>query len=370
MPHRTLDNYDTTTTNQPMSNTNTESVTNRSEIVFITDAQDCNPNGNPMGENRPRIDPVTQQAAITDVRLKRYLRDQLRADDHQIFVKRTGDGAEIRAALALDLFEDVETPDDLPKVDNIESEFLARATDIRYFGATLSFNADTDNELYEAVKERFPTQFTGPVQFTPARSLNEVETNEETSMLTSVIATQDDNEQGGFGLNDYRIKYGIFPFHGLIDEHGASDTALTEADVERLDTLCWRALKNQTISRSKVGQEPRLYVRAEFSTDGYHVGDLHNDIELDDAGSAPDAEIRSVRDVSLDVTNLVDTLSAVAEDGHLKTVHIAGSRRLAIACEGAEIETADEIADELAERDVPVHEIDVYEEFDETLPAE
>ena len=81
MPHRTLDDYETATP-RPMleSDSNSESVTNRSEIVFVTDAQDCNPNGDPMGEDRPRIDPVTQQAAITDVRLKRYLRDQLRSD--------------------------------------------------------------------------------------------------------------------------------------------------------------------------------------------------------------------------------------------------------------------------------------------------
>lgn len=356
--------------NQPMSENNTEPVTNRSEIVFVTDAQDCNPNGNPMGENRPRIDPVTQQAAITDVRLKRYLRDQLESDGHPIFVKKTGDGVDIRAALALDLFEDVESVDDLDELDNIESEFLDRATDVRYFGATLSFNKSPENELYQEVKERFPSQFTGPVQFSPARSLNAVETNEETSMLTSVIATQDDKDQGGFGLEDHRIKYGIFPFHGLIDEHGATDTALSSADVERLDTLCWRALKNQTISRSKVGQEPRLYVRAEYATDGYHVGDLQNDLEIDDDESDPDGELRSVRDVCLDVTDLVETLARVADDGHLETVHVAGSGRLSVTCDGAEIETADEIATALDERGVPVHEIEVYEEFDRTLPAE
>ncbi|MDZ7730686.1 MAG: type I-B CRISPR-associated protein Cas7/Csh2 [Natrialbaceae archaeon] len=246
----------------------------------------------------------------------------------------------------------------------------AKATDVRYFGATLSFNADTNDEPYEAVKERFPSQFTGPVQFSPARSLNAVETNEETSMLTSVIATQDEKEQGGYGLDDHRIKYGIFPFHGLVDEHGASDTHLKAADVERLDTLCWRALKNQTISRSKIGQEPRLYVRAEYSTDGYHVGDLHNDVTLDEAESKPDGEMRSVRDVCLDVSGLVETLASVANDGHLETVHITGSNRLAVTCDEAEIEAADEIAAELEGRGVPVDGFDVYQKFNETSTTE
>lgn len=365
MTSRTLDNYNGQ--DQSMSESTTDSVTNRSEIVFVIDAQDCNPNGNPIGENRPRIDPITQKAAITDVRLKRYLRDQLRADEHSIFVKRTGDGAGSRAELALDLFSEVESPDDFDEIDDIRTEFLARATDIRYFGATLSFNKDPEDELEEAVRKRFPSQFTGPVQFSPARSLNAVETNEETGTLTSVIGTQSGKEQGGFDLDDHRIKYGIFPFHGLVDEHGARDTDLTSTDVERLDTLCWRSIKNQTLSRSKVGQEPRLYVRAEYETEGYHVGDLHTDLELGEE-SKPDGEMRSVRDVRLNVTNLVETLSSVAEEGHLKTAHITGSHRLRVACAGSTIETADELPAELKNRGVPVHEIDVYEEFKRTLP--
>ncbi len=351
------------------TSTDTKSVTNRSEIVFVTDAQDCNPNGNPMGENRPRIDQVTQQAVVTDVRLKRYLRDQLRADGHDIFVKQTGDGADSRAELALDLFGDIDTAEDFEAIDDIEAEFLSRATDIRYFGATLSFNKDPEDELFEAIKDRFPSQFTGPVQFSPARSLNAVETSEETSMLTSVIATQSGKEQGGFALDDHRIKYGIFPFHGLVDEHGADDTNLSSADVERLDTLCWRALKNQTISRSKVGQEPRLYLRAEYSTPGYHVGDLHTDLELGD-GSKPDGEIRSVRDVTLDVTRLVETLSDVADAGHLETVHVSGSDRLTVTCDGVDISTAAEFGEALDQVGVPVHEVSVYDEFEHTLPAE
>ena len=345
-----------------MSETST-TVENRSEIVFITDAQDCNPNGNPMGENRPRIDPVTNTAIVTDVRLKRYLRDQLASDGHSIFVKKTGEGSTVRARLALDLFEDVETVEDLDAIDDISREFLAKATDVRYFGATLSFNV-TDDDLLEAVKEQFPSEFTGPVQFSPARSMNRVETNEESSKLTSVIATQEDKEQGGFGLDDHRIKYGVFPFHGVIDEHGAEDTNLSPEDVERLDTLCWRSLKNQTLSRSKIGQEPRIYVRVEYETPGYHLGDLHHGFTIDEDASAPESEMRDVRDVTIDVTDFVEWVSGAASD--IETVHIVGSERLAIRCNGEE-GTAADLPSILDSNGVTVHEIDVYDEFEETL---
>jgi hypothetical protein len=63
-------------------------VTNRSEIVFLYDAEDTNPNGNPLSANdRPRIDETTGKAVVTDVRLKRYLRDQLDDDDYGIYIR-------------------------------------------------------------------------------------------------------------------------------------------------------------------------------------------------------------------------------------------------------------------------------------------
>ncbi|SHH65730.1 type I-B CRISPR-associated protein Cas7/Csh2 [Halobaculum gomorrense] len=346
----------------------TTTVENRSEIVFLTDAQDCNPNGNPLGENRPRVDQETGQGIVTDVRLKRYLRDQLVDDGHSVFVRKTEEGKSTsRAQLALNALGDIDDPEEVEAIENVRDEFLDSAVDVRYFGATLSFNADEEG-LEEAVRSAFGEgNYTGPVQFSPARSLNAVQLNEESNTLTSVIATGTEQEVGGFGLDDHRIKYGLFPFHGVVNEHGAHDTHLSAADVKRLDTLCWRAMKNQTISRSKVGQEPRLYLRAEFQTDGYHVGDLHNGIQLDTDNSKPDRELRNVTDVAVDVTALVDRLASVAD--HIETVHVIGDEFLDITYDG-DTHSAAAFGELLEEHNVPVHEIDVYDEFKTTLPPE
>jgi CRISPR-associated protein Csh2 len=373
----TLGSYDESTDEEPAADephTSTTTMTsntveNRSEIVFITDAQDCNPNGNPLDENRPRRDPITDQAVVTDVRLKRYLRDQLDGDGHGVFIKKTGDESQVRARLALDVLGDVSDPEDVEAIEDIRNDFLDAATDVRYFGATLSFNADTNNELLDAVADAFEGgNYTGPVQFSPARSLNAVEENEESNTLTSVIATQDDKTTGGFDLDDNRLKYAIFPFHGLVDENGASDTKLTQSDVERLDTLCWRAMKNQTISRSKVGQEPRLYVRVEYATDAYHVGDLHNGFDLDSERSELDAELRNVTDATLDVTKFVDRLASASD--HVETVHVVGNEYLDVSYDGEQYGTAADLADLLEDHGLSTREIDVYTEFKETLPAD
>ncbi|NLV11152.1 type I-B CRISPR-associated protein Cas7/Csh2 [Halomicrobium mukohataei] len=348
-------------------------ASNRSEIVFAYDAVDANPNGNPLsGANRPRIDPQTDQAIVTDVRLKRYLRDQLEDDGHGVYIRNVkeddGDQA-TREDLLEDRLKDVEL-DDVDE-DEIEAavfqQFLENSADVRYFGATMS--VDMDEERYGEIAEALPDHFTGPVQFSPGKSLHPVMENEEYDSLTSVIATGDGKEQGGFDLDDHRIQYAFIGFHGLVDEHGAEDTLLTDRDVRRLDTLCWRALKNQTISRSKVGQEPRLYLRIEYDGESYHLGGLDQDIELDEDRSKQTEKLRNVRDVCIDVTRVVDRLAGAAD--RIDTVHVVASDVLEVSVDD---ETGDEELFYDALEDAvgadSVRRIDVYEDADETAPEE
>lgn len=334
---------------------------NRSEILFVYDAQDCNPNGNPIGDNRPRRDPDTGQGIITDVRLKRYLRDQLLEDGFDIYVKKLDGDARTRTSLVLDILDGVSDAESIEEIDDIGEQFLSAATDVRYFGATLSFEA-SDNEDDEkrraALNSTFPNHYQGPVQFLPSKSLNRVEENEEYDSLTSVISTGEDKRQGGFDLDDKRIKYGIFPFWGLVDNNGAKSTNLSTEDVERLDTLCWRALKNQTTSRSKLGQAPRLYVRVEYEEGNYHVGGLQDLVELSEASSEP---LRSVKDVVVDISALLDELERAAE--RIEKVHVVGDGRLELE-HGEETLRASDLGELLAERGHNVHEIDVIEERD------
>ncbi|PSQ51213.1 type I-B CRISPR-associated protein Cas7/Csh2 [Halobacteriales archaeon SW_8_65_20] len=349
----------------------TDTVTNRSEIVFLYDAVDANPNGNPLsGSNRPRIDPQTQQAIVTDVRLKRYLRDQLDDDGHGVYIRNVQEEGEqfTRAQLLEDRLKAVD-PDDYDLDDDEEADefrdeifgtFLETSADVRYFGATMSVDNTYNDHL--------PDHFTGPVQFSPGKTMHAVNENEEYDSLTSVIATQEGKEQGGFDLDDHRIQYGMIRFHGLVDEHGAENTKLTDEDVRRLDTLCWRALKNQTISRSKVGQEPRLYLRVEYDEESYHLGGLDKDLRLDEAASKPDEELRNVRDLAIEVDGLVDRLAGASEQ--IARVRVVASDVLQFT-RGGEPGGPDLLYDAL--RDAvgadAVDVIDVYDEHLETLAA-
>jgi CRISPR-associated protein Csh2 len=357
-------------------------IETRSEILFVYDAQDCNPNGDPYNDNQPRIDQATGQAVVTDVRLKRYLREQLQTDKHGVFIRTPDDDRQAfkRIDAALGMFEEVEEPEDFETVDAVKETFLKRAADVRYFGATFSFDVDSD-ETQDMIQDRFGSNLTGPVQFSPARSLNRVERNTESKRLTSVLSSDEENQQGTFA-QDERLKYAIFPFHGVVNENGAADTHLSTDDVERLDTLLWRSIKNQTISRSKIGQAPRLYLRVEFEA-GFHTGDLHRTIELGTDDSP--GELRDIRDVTIDVTETLRTLNEVKD--RIEAVHIVGDRHLTCSVDS----TADSLieSEELDEAEIPeeftaanlgeqietaigidVNHIDVWEDFKATRPKQ
>ena len=341
-----------------MSNKSTSEVTNRSEIVFLYDAEDTNPNGDPLSaDNKPRVDEETGKAVVTDVRLKRFIRDQLYDDGQGVYIlnpSKADIDPSSRDELFLELLgiEKEELTDKNP--DELFELFLQEATDVRYFGAPLSFSEDVDDELETA---DIP-QYVGPVQFSVGRSLNEVVANRESKKLSVTVTSGGEAEQGTFAT-DHRLAYALVRFHGVVNENAAEGTNLSPNDVTRLDNTVWRALKNQTLTRSKMGHNPRLYLRVEYEEGNYHIGGLHEMLELDDEASAD--SLRSVSDVTVDATALVDAIETAAN--RIETLHIVGDDRLSVTVDGESLSGAD-FAAHLEAAGHDVHEIDVLEERD------
>lgn len=328
-------------------------VDNRSEIVFLYDAQDCNPNGNPLdSEDKPRIDRETGKCVVTDVRLKRYLRDQLYQDGHNILIQSPTQYYEERdnstevptREKVMDSVTEKMDVDQDSTPDEIADEFFRNATDVRYFGATISIDTD---ELADAL----PRSITGPVQFQHGRSYNTVSLNTESKKMTSVLASDTDKEQGTFAT-DNRIKYGLIGFNGVVNENVAEFSRLSEHDVERLDHLCWRALKNQTLTRSKFGQEPVLYMRIEYE-DGTHIGRLTENMEIE--SDMTDTEIRNLTDYSIDVTDAVEKIN---NEVSVNTVRILTNNIAEFKHEGEEVNLEDVI-------EPPVEQINPYQKHRE-----
>lgn len=262
-------------------------VSQRSELLFLYDCKMCNPNGDPLDANKPRIDEGTGECLVTDVRLKRTVRDYLiengydGADPTKDIFIRDEDGKPV-------------TGEQRSKSYKNKEEFVDKFIDVRLFGGV---SAPQDK------KKVF--NLTGPVQFGMGRSLHRVNVNFIKG--TGAFATSETAQQRTF-REEYNITYGLIGFHGVINENAARHTQLTEADVEQLMAAMWNGTKG-LLSRSKKGHMPRLLVKIDYKEPQFFIGDLLERLVMEfDRGVKPDA-ITDVEDYTLNTTRLIELLS-------------------------------------------------------------
>ncbi|SHJ60841.1 type I-B CRISPR-associated protein Cas7/Csh2 [Paramaledivibacter caminithermalis] len=254
---------------------------NNSEILFLYDAKMANPNGDPDEENRPRMDYEREINLVSDLRLKRYIRDYLENKGERIFVTKLEDKS-VKPEKIIDKLKV-----DLNKNKLEKEDILNALIDVRLFGATMPIEGNTRT-------------FTGPVQFNWGYSLNKVELVE--AAITSHFSTDEKNNQGAMG-RDYRVKYSFIAFSGVISGNRANHTLLKEEDIKKLDAAIIKAIP-QLATRSKVGQYPRLYLRVEYNDSETILGDMRSFIKLDEKIDNP----RDISEVALDISNLKEHL--------------------------------------------------------------
>ncbi|MBP2073269.1 type I-B CRISPR-associated protein Cas7/Csh2 [Thermoanaerobacterium thermosaccharolyticum] len=266
---------------------------NNSEILFIYDAKLCNPNGDPDDENRPRMDYERERNLVSDLRLKRYIRDYLEENGYEIFVTKP-DGKTVNATDRLKLLiEKSNKKIDLNKFKEDDvSWLLSQLIDVRLFGATMPIKSDT--------AKGSSLVFTGPVQFNWGYSLNKVRLVDSNG-ITSHFSSERENSQGAMG-KDYRVYYSLIAFHGIISASRAKHTMMSDGDIKLLEEAIIKAIPLQA-TRSKIGQYPRLFVRVEYKDNGFMIGDLRDCVEPDKVD-----ELREIDDFKLDITRLSTVL--------------------------------------------------------------
>lgn len=272
-------------------------VDKNSEMLFIYDAKRCNPNGDMDNENKPRMDWETHTNLVSDVRLKRYIRDYFhRQKNLPIFVRKLGStllkakqALQLNAALKNGEKEEEIEKKDLKKYNKKDlKKIIFDLIDIRLFGATIPFEVETGRGTSETL--------TGPVQFNWGYSLNNVSL-QETKTITSHLSTSSSEEGAGVG-KDYRVNYSLIAFHGAINAKVGKTTQLTIKDVELLDEAMIKAIPlNRT--RSKIGQTPRVYIRVILKDSSRSLNDLREYISIKKGEN-----LRSIKDVELDFSEL------------------------------------------------------------------
>ncbi|MBI4824798.1 MAG: type I-C CRISPR-associated protein Cas7/Csd2 [Nitrospirae bacterium] len=221
-------------------------INNRYDFVLFFDVKDGNPNGDPDAGNLPRVDPETGHGLVTDVCLKRKVRNYVQLSNenksgYDIFVKEKAilnkyirEGYE---ALGINLNE---PPTDKKDGDKRKTKGGAQGSevekgrqymcktyyDVRTFGAVMSTGANAG-------------QVRGPVQMTFARSVNQVVPLEHA--LTVCAARSEEKtieEQIGIQGRKFTLPYGLYRCHGFVSASFAAQTGFSEDDL----TLFWKGL--------------------------------------------------------------------------------------------------------------------------------
>lgn len=213
-------------------------ITNRYEFVYLFDVENGNPNGDPDAGNLPRVDPETGHGLVTDVCLKRKIRNFVEIaksgeDGCNIYVAEKGVLTLTREpAYKTEEVKGLKKPDE--KIAAARKWMCANFFDVRTFGAVMS------------AKENNCGQVRGPVQLTFAKSIEPIMPSEISITRMAVETEKESKAQDGGNRTMGRkfiVPYALYRAEGYISAHladGGKGTGFSESDLE----LLWESLAN------------------------------------------------------------------------------------------------------------------------------
>ncbi|TAJ23224.1 MAG: type I-C CRISPR-associated protein Cas7/Csd2 [Rugosibacter sp.] len=237
------------------------SLNHRYDFVLLFDVKDGNPNGDPDAGNLPRLDAETGHGLVTDVCLKRKVRNYVgmshgEQPPYEIYVKEKAvlNKQHERAYVGIGKEELLKSDDKKRKgggaVDEARQWMCKNFFDVRTFGAVMSTGVNCG-------------QVRGPVQLTFARSVSPVVALEHSITRMAVATEAEAEKQGGDNRTmgrKFTIPYGLYRAHGFVSAHLSKQTGFSEDDL----TLLWESLKNMF-------DHDRSAARGEMSTRGLYV---------------------------------------------------------------------------------------------------
>ena len=251
-------------------------LTGRQDFVLLFDVKDGNPNGDPDAGNMPRIDAETGHGLVTDVALKRKVRNFVGlvkdcAPPYDIYIKekavleRTHRAAYVAIGAADELADDADAKGKKKRKGSADNVAEARAWicknffDVRTFGAVMSLGVNCG-------------QVRGPVQMTFARSLDPIVASEHSITRMAVATEKESENQDGDNRTmgrKHTVPYGLYRSHGFVSSFLAKQTGFSADDL----ALFYQALESMF-------EHDRSAARGQMATRGLyvfsHTSDLGN----------------------------------------------------------------------------------------------
>lgn len=286
-----------------------ENILEKSEIIYLFEGKYTIPNGDPFtGEQR--YDEETKKILVSDVRIKRYIRDYfieqniLYPEKYEIYVYNDksqvaegakGSGSSARMQLLWNKYTDKKPAKN--DIGQMALNLMKKCIDVRLFGG-ISTEKDAAVNL------------TGPVQFAILNpSLNKIDLRIHQN--TSVFSSSADKSRGSIGTTSV-VPYSINQIIGWVNPFSAKKSDLSDADIHELFTAMWNSVNNVN-TRSKSNQSSILLLQLVYNEPNDKVYGIDNLISID--SEKEEEQIRSIDDYSLDFSKLekVSALSKIKE---------------------------------------------------------
>lgn len=270
----------------------------RSDFVYLFDVKDGNPNGDPDAGNLPRVDPENGHGLVTDVCLKRKVRNYVglvHGEDppYEIYVKERAvlNKQHERAYLEYQLKPEKRK---LPK----KAEDAAKVTDwmcqnffdIRAFGAVMSTDVNCG-------------QVRGPIQLALARSVDPIISQEHAVTRCAVTTEKEAEAQSGDNRTmgrKFTVPYGLYRVHGFINPHLAEKTGFGQDDLE----LFWKSLEqmfesDRSAARGEMAPQALIVFEHESPLGNAPASKLFERVEIERKASDDDMPPRAFKDYDL-----------------------------------------------------------------------
>ena len=273
-----------------------ETMLKKSEIIFLYESSYSIPNGDPFtGEQR--YDEETKKILVSDVRIKRFIRDYLNERGEEIYVildrsnaydkgSETGSSARIKSLR-------------LKYPDKKGNDLLKECIDVRLFGGV----ATEKEEKNSKEKDIKPSNITGPVQFAILNpSLNSVDLRMHQN--TTVFPSSMSNDQGSIGTTTV-VPYSVNQIHGWINPYSGINSGLKESDIETMLKALWESINNAN-TRTKSNQDSLLLLQFVYSGNDKKIYGADQLIKINPKNNKDEEGIRNLNDFDFDFTKLIE----------------------------------------------------------------
>ena len=274
----------------------------KSEILFLYESIYSVPNGDPFtGEQR--YDDETKKVLVSDVRIKRFIRDYFAEKGEDIYVANPDPNNKLTGGQRFKMLYEKR-----PNKGTSARDFALSLVDVRLFGAVIPIQKEKGKKKTEDEGGESTNAFnvTGAVQFSLLNpSLNKTELRIHQN--TSVLVSGEGKNQGAIGTTTI-VPYSLNQIHGWINPYSARNTGLTENDIKAMLKALWESVNNAN-TRTKSNQNSLLLLQLVYAEPTKKLYGVDRFVELKPKEKREE-QIRSSDDYTLDFSRLKEAVNS------------------------------------------------------------